>query len=280
MISAVRLIKIHPLFWLVCALSLFTSYFYEMLMLFSIVFLHELGHYVAARSFQWRIEHIKILPFGGVMETKEHGSRPAAEEALVAIAGPAVHVPLCLLSFLLLQTPWWSNADHESFFYCNLLLFCFNLLPVWPLDGGKLLLCLYSLMLPFKQAQKYSWMTSFLLLQTGALFLIIFYPFHLQAWLLYGFFLLAHRTEWKQMPYSYFRFLLARTELARLPGKSYKESISWHARPVDAAKKLRKHGEITFHIIENGQILPESYILEAITKNNQGMLPLREWCLK
>lgn len=57
-----------------------------------IVLFHELGHYMMAVSFGWRIKNITLWVFGGVMDTDEHGNRPLYEEALVSIAGPLQHV--------------------------------------------------------------------------------------------------------------------------------------------------------------------------------------------
>ena len=68
--------------------SIVTGYFVELITLFAIVFVHELGHVAAARGFGWNVLEVKLLPFGGVAEVEEAGSLPSKEEAIVAIAGP------------------------------------------------------------------------------------------------------------------------------------------------------------------------------------------------
>lgn len=257
---------------------MFTGFFYDLLLLFLIILLHELGHAAAALRFKWRIRKIELLPFGGVMETSENGNRPIREEALVAIAGPLVHLPLIALSFLLLQTPFWHPDDHGLFLHYNLTLFCFNLLPVWPLDGGKLLFCWFTSRFPYHQAQKITWKMSCLLLVSFATLFLWTFPYHIQAWILLLFFIIVHYTELKQQPYHFFRFLLERTNDRKTFKKQIDpivtKKISWHNRPIDAAKTIRKNKRSTFYIMENGQTLPESYILEAITMNRMGMVKI------
>ncbi|MFB4162907.1 M50 family metallopeptidase [Alteribacillus sp. JSM 102045] len=275
MINQFRIFRFHPLFWILAAAAVFTGFFYDLLLLFLIVFLHELGHAAAALHYKWRIKKIELLPFGGVMETAEHGNRPIHEEAIVAAAGPLVHLPLIGLSFLLLQTPFWHLSDHALFLHYNLTLFFFNLLPVWPLDGGKLLFCWFTSRFPYHQAQKLMWKTSCILLCSAAALFLWFFPFHIQAWLLLIFFTAVHYTEWKQQPYSFFRFLLERTKNENTP-PTVTEKISWHQRPLDAAKTICKNERCHFYILENGQTLPESYILEAITMKRMGMVKIKD----
>ncbi|WP_051302094.1 site-2 protease family protein [Salibacterium aidingense] len=276
MIKQLRLLHIHPLFWVMAGTAVFTGFFYEIMLLFLIILLHELGHAAAALHYQWRVKQIALLPFGGMMETEEHGNRPVREEVMVTIAGPLVHLPLIALSFLMLDTSFWNHADHSLFLHYNITIFCFNLLPVWPLDGGKLLFCLLSARLPFYKAQKRMWFISCTVLITAVAGLCLYLPFHVQAWLIVLFFIVLHYTEWKQHPYSFFRFLMNKTANPLQPAPYLKKSISWHNRPVDAAKWIGRHGTTSFFIIENGQTLPESYILETITEKRLGMKPLKE----
>ncbi|WP_091274521.1 M50 family metallopeptidase [Alteribacillus persepolensis] len=275
MINQLKLVRCHPLFWLMTAAAVFTGFFYEWLLLVCIVFLHELSHAQAALFYKWRIKKLELLPFGGVMETAEHGNRPVHEEAIVAAAGPFVHLPLIICSYLLLETPFWHTADHSLFLQYNLTILLFNLLPVWPLDGGKLLFCWLSFRYPYYQAQKRGWMISLCILLIGAAIFFWFFPLHIQAWILLVFFIVVHYTEWKQRPYGFFRFLLERANTNTHTSQVAQE-ISWHLRPIDAAKMIRKNQASRFYITENGQTLSESYILEAITKNKTGFRKLRD----
>lgn len=80
--------RVHPLFSIVIFLSVLTGYFLEVVTLFAIVLLHELGHLAAAKNLGWRIQEVRLLPFGGAAVVEELGTVPAWEEIVVAAAGP------------------------------------------------------------------------------------------------------------------------------------------------------------------------------------------------
>lgn len=147
-------ITIHPLFWGIIAIGIFTARFKELLILFCIVFLHELGHAFAAAHYKWRIKQIQLLPFGGVAELEEHGNKPLKEELIVVIAGPIQHVWMVGLAYVLYTAGWVGEELYHFFVWNNLIILCFNLLPIWPLDGGKILLNVLSQHLPYLQAHE------------------------------------------------------------------------------------------------------------------------------
>ncbi|SFE70910.1 M50 family metallopeptidase [Alteribacillus iranensis] len=271
--------RFHPLFWVIAGIAVFTGFFYDLLLLFLIVLTHEMGHAAAAFHFKWRVKKIELLPFGGVMETSENGSRPLHEEVMVAVAGPFMHIPLILLSFFLVSFHFWQPADHTMFLHYNLVLLCFNLLPIWPLDGGKLLQAFLSSRLSFYHAQKVMWKMSCFFLCTGAALFFYLFPYHLQAWMLFLFFIIVHYTEWKQQPYRFFRFLLEREKKAHPSPHTLPEEekiISFSESPWDVAKKIRSNRYHQFLMKENGQTVPESYILEAIISEGTGRTPVKE----
>ncbi|MFC5712656.1 M50 family metallopeptidase [Thalassorhabdus alkalitolerans] len=272
MISILQKIRIHPLFWVVIATGIVTGYFYEILMLFFIVFVHELGHAFMAHKYKWRIKKIELLPFGGVAEINEYGNRPLKEEIAVTIAGPIQHVLLAGLSFIMLLTPYWNAADHQTFLFHNGVIFFFNLLPVWPLDGGKLLFFASTAFMPYRKAQKYFLVLSFSILVFLTIGTILSFPYHLQSWVILLFLYISHYLERKQQPYGFFRFLLERNRMfvkGVLPSRT--EKVSQHTRLIDAAKMIRKNAHTIFLIEENGEKVSEEELLYGITRENVGM---------
>jgi stage IV sporulation protein FB len=136
--------RFHPLFVLLMLLSAATGYFIEMLTLFGIVLIHELGHVTAAKRFGWRVREVKLLPFGGVAEVDEGAGVPAMEELWVALAGPLQNVWMAGVAWAAAS---WGGGDPEWWRYfaeANVLIGLFNLLPIPPLDGGKILLAIMS----------------------------------------------------------------------------------------------------------------------------------------
>lgn len=138
------MIKVHPLSGVLVAVALLAGQGTTIVVLFALALWHELGHYVAARACGWRIRAVRVMPFGGVLEVDESATRPLAEEALVAIAGPLQHVWLIGALWLAEAQGWLAPALVGPLVRANVGLLLFNLLPVSPLDGGKLLAALAS----------------------------------------------------------------------------------------------------------------------------------------
>lgn len=203
-------ISIHPLFWLVVGFGILTGRFLEVIMLFMIVFIHEMGHALTAHHFNWRIKKIELLPFGGVAEMDEHGNRPLKEELLVIINGPLQHIWLIGLGYFLHFMGWIDQSTFDLFIRHNVMILLFNLLPIWPLDGGKLVFLGMSLKFPFSIAHRYTLFTSLCFVSLLTLFTLLIFPFHLNLWIVLIFVIFAHYVEWKQRKFAHIRFLLER----------------------------------------------------------------------
>ncbi|MBL5830033.1 M50 family metallopeptidase [Heyndrickxia sporothermodurans] len=209
-IGLLRKIHIHPLFWIIVGIAVITARFHELLILFSILFIHEMGHSIMAHFFSWRIKKISILPFGGVTEMDEHGNRPLKEELLVILAGPIQHVWLAIVMFVLFKMHIISISFFQTFMDYNLMILLFNLLPIWPLDGGKLLHLLFSVNKPFLQAIRITLFISLLFLLIFHVISIIITPFNLNIWIVVIYLYISLWAEWKQMNFVFMRFLLER----------------------------------------------------------------------
>jgi Zn-dependent protease len=118
--------------------------------LFGCVVLHELGHALTARRFGIGTRDITLYPIGGVARLESTGNRPW-EELCIALAGPAVNVTIALG----LGLAWWTLPPGESllpfgqFLYwlivLNVGMVVFNLLPAFPLDGGRVFRALLAM---------------------------------------------------------------------------------------------------------------------------------------
>lgn len=132
-------------------------------LLFMVVTLHELGHSFAAQYYGVPVKQIVLLPIGGVAQLKRMPNKPI-QEFVIAIAGPAVNVILAvLLGFIAyaLQIPvlegfWATELSFQSIFsyifVYNIVLAVFNLLPAFPMDGGRVFRSLMALKLDYVQA--------------------------------------------------------------------------------------------------------------------------------
>jgi len=111
-------------------------------LLFVTVVLHELGHSYLAQKYGIRIERIILLPIGGVSSMEDLPKEPG-QELRISLAGPMVNFVIafiCYLLLLLLKGSYLGVSSFLSYFILvNLILGGFNLLPAYPMDGGRVL---------------------------------------------------------------------------------------------------------------------------------------------
>lgn len=168
------------------------------LLLFVIVVLHELGHSLAALYYDIPVQEIVMLPIGGVARISEIPEE-SSKELAIAAAGPAVNFAIAGLLYLLnavglvpldLANPAEMLTNVENItvgnvlgylWYTNLFLAAFNLIPAFPLDGGRILRAGLGTIMSFPRAtqiaafigQGFAFLLGFLGFISGNLFLII-----------------------------------------------------------------------------------------------------------
>jgi stage IV sporulation protein FB len=126
-------LTIHPLFLIL----LFFIILYGNIALYSIIIssllFHEFGHYMAAKLVGAKIDRCVIVPYGGEMTIKNESFLTYNQLTVIALGGPIASALGMLIAFGL------PENYFEPFFYMNFLLLLVNLIPIWPLDGGRLL---------------------------------------------------------------------------------------------------------------------------------------------
>ncbi len=116
--------------------------------------LHELAHVFAAKFFHLPVPEVEFTPFGGVARMEDICEATPLQQFVVALAGPAMSWLCCLVCAGLMQLNWVNLAQIEGFLRWNLLLLCFNLIPVLPLDGGRMLQAILTPWLGWQRAMR------------------------------------------------------------------------------------------------------------------------------
>ncbi len=142
------------------------------ILLFVCVTLHEFGHALVAQYFKVKVSNITLLPIGGVANLERMPDKPM-QELLITLAGPLVNFALAIvllpISLLLLVARFGAVPSESAEFLraiqqpgptglvgyllvTNILLGLFNLLPAFPMDGGRILRALLAMTLPYVRA--------------------------------------------------------------------------------------------------------------------------------
>lgn len=279
-INEIKII-INPFFWLIIVGALFTGQFIEIITLFAVVVIHELGHLFAAKSYGWQIKEIQLLPFGGMAQMKQDNDS-IWEEFIVALAGPIQNFFMIIVAISFLKIGLWSNEWTTFFIKANIIIGLFNLLPISPLDGNKLLKCLLYIILPFKKVLSYS---IFISLVFNLFFIIwacgLLYNerINVNGIILGIFFIVIIISEMKQKPYLFWQFIINKIDIKPKRNVSATSIIVNKDLVVMSALELlyRERYHLFYILSDKGEILkilPEEKLLRCIYNKNELYQPL------
>jgi stage IV sporulation protein FB len=151
-------VKLHPVFLALVALWSLRAYveaglasglhaLVQILMLFSFVLLHELGHSLMAKRLGVEVYDIVLWPLGGMARVGAMPER-GRPELLIALAGPAVNLAICAVIWPFASAPSWHLVAAPSLLdfslMANLVMGTFNLIPAFPMDGGRVVRALLA----------------------------------------------------------------------------------------------------------------------------------------
>lgn len=170
--SSLRKLRVSWLWILFLVLMWYTQNLKTMFFIFSMLSIHELSHIVIGHLFHYEVEKVILYPFGLCAQMRYIGYGTIWKELLIIAAGPAVQFCFPLIFELLMKGNLISSSYADYLNMLNASILIFNLLPVYPLDGGRLLQSLYHLVLSYKKAQLATFITSLV-----NLFLLFHYRF-------------------------------------------------------------------------------------------------------
>ncbi|MBE7082287.1 MAG: hypothetical protein E7378_01220 [Clostridiales bacterium] len=137
---------------------------------FGVVCLHELAHFLMAKKLGYKLANYYVMPYGVCLNYNTNIFAPK-DEVLIALAGPLSNIAFCILCVAL----WWLFPSTyyvlDYFCFCNLILAGFNLLPCFPLDGGRVLTAILSKKIDRERAIKVTYVLNYIF---SAVLIILF----------------------------------------------------------------------------------------------------------
>ena len=216
-----RKIKIHYSVFIFFTLSVFIGLYKEFIYVFFFLILLDLGHLLVIKKFKYKVNKIIFYPFGGVIDY-EFKNDLLYKEVLIVSGGVLVNLVLSLVFYLM---------KIELFYMINLYFVFINLLPLYPLDGGKTYSYFFMFLFPYKIAMKICYISSIVL---SLFLLILIYRFY-SAYIIivfFGFIFKSNIEGLINLKKDYNNFLLKKHLFynEELPKRSSKR---WSDNPVD-----------------------------------------------
>jgi len=190
--------KIHPLYYLVAILSIITGLFKDFTYVTLLIFIHEVGHTIGALIYKWDIKKIIILPFGGITIFNEYINKSLKEEFVILILGPLFQILFYfILCFYNIESTLITNYHYS--------LLIFNMLPIIPLDGSKLLNIILNKITNFKLSYMLTIYVSIL-----TIILLLIKNKNMVLYIIIFFIILKIIKEYKDHKYVFNKFLFER----------------------------------------------------------------------
>ncbi|MBP3841055.1 MAG: hypothetical protein IK997_02880 [Bacilli bacterium] len=185
-------------------LSILIGYFEQFIFVFLLIFFHEIGHFETARLFKYKVDKIYLYPTGGISKFTSELNTSFIKELLVLINGPLMQI----IIYFLIKTiyPYQRPLIYLKNIHYSILMF--NLLPIYPLDGGKLLNLFLNKIFSFRKSFNYTIYLSYIVI---GIFIILI-PNHFKINYIFMVIFLIYKTteEYKNRNYYFDKFILER----------------------------------------------------------------------
>lgn len=166
--------KINPLCYLIILSFLLTGFIKNILLIFLIIIVHELGHIFFLKRFHYEITKVELFPFGGITTTEKLINSPINKDILIYFGGIFFQILLFVFFSFWYQKGGILENTYYLFLYYNKSILFFNLIPIQPLDGGEILLLFFQKFLPYEKTLRLS-------NQMSIFFLLLFILYNIKS---------------------------------------------------------------------------------------------------
>ena len=201
-------IEFHYTYILISLGFILTGHFHNLIVFTSIILIHELGHYTIAKINKLNVEKIIIYPYGGLVKMNNPINTSINKELQVAISGILFQSIYYILIIFLYHQGMIRDYIFNLFTMYHKSILIFNILPIHPLDGSKILNLLLTKTIPFDISNKLNIIISIITLLT--ITYINYYEFNYTTILILGVILDNIIKYYKQLKYIFNKFLLER----------------------------------------------------------------------
>ncbi|MCC5911580.1 MAG: M50 family metallopeptidase [Clostridiaceae bacterium] len=145
-------IKINHLLLPILVFSFYFGFFHKVITTLIVITIHELAHAFTSKYYGINILEIELFPFGGVAKTEGYLELDPMKEMIIAIAGPIANFIMLFIALAISHYAAVTMHIFSFFILANLTIALFNLLPILPLDGGRILRAYITIKFGFKKA--------------------------------------------------------------------------------------------------------------------------------
>ena len=244
-------INVSPILYIVVFLSLISGLFKEIIVFILILIIHELGHIITGLHFKYKLDKVIIYPYGGMTKFNTIINTNINKDILVAISGVIVQSIYFILITILYTKGYIREYIYNLFTIYNKSILLFNILPIIPLDGSKIINLILSKYLYYNLSNKLTIIISFI---TIIIILITrIYEYNYSFIIILGILMKNIYDFYKNLEYIYNKFLLER----------YLYKITYPKKKIIKNKKKMYKNKFHYFYINN-QLLKEDDYLRSI----------------
>ena len=155
-------IEFHYTFIIIALGFVLAGYFSNLIVFTSIIIIHELGHIITGLHFKYKLDKVIIYPYGGMTKFNTIINTNINKDILVAISGVIVQSIYFILITILYTKGYIREYIYNLFTIYNKSILLFNILPIIPLDGSKIINLILSKYLYYNLSNKLTIIISFI----------------------------------------------------------------------------------------------------------------------
>ena len=247
-------IKLHYTYLIMALGFVLTGYITNLLVFSSLILVHEIGHYIMAKINNFQVDKIVIYPYGGITKINCMINSDINKELMIAISGIVMQMFFYFFILILYRYNIVREYIYNMYSVYNKNIIIFNILPIIPLDGSKIINLILYKFIPFNLTNKIMVYISFIMIMF--LFIRNYYKINYTMIMTLSIILDNIIKYYKNIDYLFNRFLLERY-LYNFNYNSYKE-----IKDISLMYKNRIH---IFHV-NNKYIKEKDYIREIFNK--------------